>query len=242
MDPARKQMKGLQTHNFQWTRRSEVVGATAGTSTEADDRNDQSVILDVEDVLTDHLQSFPGAGGSIKSRGVIQYVVLQRIDRKNSSWMIPTKQQFHDFVNNLEYDIMTRDKGLMTVMKWSNVWDDVGLIGLSTREMDRLRAFCACLRDKKLNGMLFTVVPKDLVSLGSTVITLLKSNHRGYNLEILPAALFQRNLYLDGELVVTKSRLFGAGPHAQRRIKRRLAPRRTSGGRGIHEGLSLIHI
>ena len=59
--------------------------------------------------------------------------------------------------------------------------------------------------------MIFTVVPKDLVSMGATVITLLRSNYRGYNLEILPAALFQRNLFLDGELVVTKSRVFGAG-------------------------------
>ena len=54
------------------------------------------------------------------------------------------------------------------------------------------------------------MVPKDLVTTGSTIITLLKNSYRNYNLEILPAALFQRNLYLDGELVVSKSRLFGA--------------------------------
>ena len=65
------------------------------------------------------------------------------------------------------------------------------------------------VQNQKKDGFIFTMVPKELVALNSTVITLLKYNFRGYNLAILPTALFRRNLDLDGKLVVKKSRLFG---------------------------------
>ena len=125
-------------------------------------------------------------------------------------WMIPTRQQFHDFINTLECHIITTNKSLMSVMKWSNIWDEVGLLGLSTKDLGQLDAFCNYLMSKSVGGMVFTVVPKDMVTTGTTIITLLKNNYRNYDLEILPEALFQRNLYLYGELVVSKSRIFGA--------------------------------
>ena len=52
-------------------------------------------------------------------------------------------------------------------------------------------------------------MPKDLVVEQSSISTLLRHEHRGFNLEDLPEAIFQRN-DLEGTLEITHSRTYGA--------------------------------
>ena len=78
------------------------------------------------------------------------------------------------------------------------------------QDLSKLQEFQDFVAGQSKGGMRFSLVPKDLVSSRTTITTLLKTNYQDYNLEVLPAALFRRNLELDGELIVTRSRTFGA--------------------------------
>ena len=77
--------------------------------------------------------------------------------------------------------------------------------------MIKLNQFQDFIVSQIKGGMRFTLVPKELVASRTMITTLLKTNYQDYDLEILPTALFRRNLDLDGELIVTASRTFGAG-------------------------------
>ena len=125
--------------------------------------------------------------------------------------MLPTPQQFHDLVNTMESEIVAQDLEIISVLKWANLWNDTGLIGLSTRDLGLLDNFKDYVHAQKKGGMAYALIPKELVANKTTVTTLLKYNFRDYNLASLPGGIFRRNLELDGGLIVTKSRLFGAG-------------------------------
>ena len=124
--------------------------------------------------------------------------------------MLPSPQQFHDLINTMESAIIAQGIDIISVMKWANLWNDVGLVGLNTNDMGRLQEFRNFVHSQKKGGMVYSLVPKDLVSNKTTITTLLRYNYRDYDLAALPGGLFKRNLGLNGSLVVTKSRLFGA--------------------------------
>ena len=125
--------------------------------------------------------------------------------------MLPSPQQFHDLINSMESEIVAQDPDTISVLKWANLWNNTGLIGLNTGDMGKLVKFRDYIHAKKKNGMVYAMVPKELVTNKTTITTLLKYNYRDYNLETLPGGLFRRNPELDGSLVVTKSRTFGVG-------------------------------
>ena len=138
-------------------------------------------------------------------------MILQRVDRPGSDWMLPSPQQFHDLVNAMEKEIISKNLDIISALKWANLWNDTGLIGLSTNDMDRLNKFRDFVHSQKTGGMAYALVPKELVTNKTTITTLLKYNLRNYDLAALPGGIFRRNLDLDGSLVVTKSRIFGVG-------------------------------
>ena len=204
-DPAKQRTKGVTFHNFSWTKRSDVVPTPGPDPGGAD----VTRTLDVGDLVTNQLNDFPGASGQIQSKGLVQYVVLQRADRDGSGWMLPSPQQFHDIVNTVESEIISKKLDFISVLRWANLWNDTGLVGLSSNDLKRMGDFRDFFHSQRRGGMIYSLVPKELVAQKTTISTLLKYCYRNYDLASLPGGLFKRNLELDGSLVVTKSRIFG---------------------------------
>ena len=207
-DPNKRNPKGLTIHNYQWTRRADVIKSSGAMVS-----NDPDVLrtFNAGDLIKDPAINFPGASGIIQTKGLIQFVIVQRIDRAGSEWMLPSPQQFHDLVNTMESEIVSQNLDIISVLKWANLWNDTGLIGLSTHDIDKLDSFRDFVYAQKKGGMTYSLIPKELVANKTTITTLLKYNFRDYDLAALPGGIFRRNLDLDGSIVVTKSRLFGAG-------------------------------
>ena len=112
-DPSRQRAtKGLTIHNFGWTKKSDVVQQ----STITPDDNDISRVLDIDKLLKGQLSNFPGASGKIRSKGLLQFVVLQRTDRSNSGWMLPSPQQFHDLINSMESEIIAKNLDIICLL------------------------------------------------------------------------------------------------------------------------------
>ena len=111
----------------------------------------------------------------------------------------------------MESEIVAKDLDIISVLKWANLWNDTGLVGLSTRDPARLDNFRDFVHAQKKGGMAYALIPKELVTNKTTITTLLKYTYRDYDLAALPGGIFRRNLELDGSLVVVKSRLFGTG-------------------------------
>ena len=92
--------------------------------------------------------------------------------------MLPTEQQFHDAMNSIECELIEGGKEIISVMQWANVWDSVGIIGLSTVKMPLLQEFLEFLGTYIDGGMEFTTVPKGLVVEDAGITTILRNVHR----------------------------------------------------------------
>lgn len=145
----------------------------------------------------------------VRSTGIMQFVVLQRVLRDDSTWVLPTVQQFHDLVGVVELELMKQSMEVLKVLKWSNIWDSVGVLGLDLEDEEAYQHFCVFIECMKCQNTVYAVVPKELVVEQSSVSTILRHEHRGLDLADLPDAIFLRN-DLDGALEVTHSRLYGA--------------------------------
>ena len=98
------------------------------------------------------------------------------------------------------------------MLQWTNVWDAVGVVDLSTKNMPLLREFVEYIGAYQGTEFEYTAVPKDVVVEDTSLTTILRNVHRNIDLETFPLALFRRNPEMrGGELFVSHSRVYGAG-------------------------------
>ena len=75
-----------------------------------------------------------GLTGEIRLRGLIQFVLLE-CPEVSEEWMIPTEQMFNDVINGVECNLLKYKPPFANVLKWSNLWGSVGLLGLSAKSL-----------------------------------------------------------------------------------------------------------
>ena len=100
---------------------------------------------------------------------------------------------------------------MVGIMKGTAAGMETGTIEISTNDLDLLFTLLDFVRIKKKGGMAHALFPKDLIAVRSTLTTVLRYEFRDYEIKVLPQALFLKNEELEGELIITKSRAFGAG-------------------------------
>ena len=176
----------------------------------------EPTFLKAKDLLRKGGKDFGNLAG-LTSRGLVQYVILQRMRGTKGAWMLPTEQQFHDATNTMECAMLGDGMEILDVLQWANMWDSVGVIGLSTTNIPLLQEFIKFVSDfDDDDGMEFTVVPKEYVVEDTSLSTILRNVHRRLDLATFPKALYHRNPGLrGGELYVTHSKCYGAGDKAR---------------------------
>ena len=115
-------------------------------------------------------------------------------------------------MNSLECRLLKDGSKLIKVLQWTNMWDAVGIMGLSTSDVPLLQKFMDYVSGFGAGVMEYAAVPKEFVVEDSTLSTILRNTHRSLDLESFPMALYHRNPELrGGHLCVTHSRCYGAG-------------------------------
>jgi hypothetical protein len=141
---------------------------------------------------------------------VVKFLLLTRPSFLQSDWEIPERKLFTEAVNGVECQLLTTGSELLSVLQWANNWGDIGLIGLSSRDLDKLKQFREYVDAFTVGENSFTLYPKDCLVQRYNITTLLREDLSTYDPLLIPRALFWRNKMLDGNLRVTHVKHFSA--------------------------------
>ena len=135
---------------------------------EGENKEEKKVYTEARTVKTKDLMNkskqFGGLAEELTSKGLLQYVVLQRIKEGNGAWTLPTEQQFHDLITVLECDLLGDGEEILDVLQWTNMWDAVGVMGLSTGNIPLLKKFLEYVGAYEDDtGMEYSLVPKQFI-------------------------------------------------------------------------------
>ena len=87
---------------------------------------------------------------------------------------------------------------MINVLQWSNIWDAVGVLGLSTKNLPLLQEFIEYVGTFKDTEFEYSAVPKEFVVEDTNLTTILRNVHRNIDLETFPLVLYRRNPGLRG--------------------------------------------
>ena len=128
--------KRMMIHHYAWSRQKETTAALAISG--AEKKKDIERSFDVRALVKGQLVGIEDKQIQIKSTGRLQFVLFQRVDRKGSPWGLPTEQQFHDFINDLECDLIMSGAEMVGIMKGTAAGMETGTIEISTNDLDLL--------------------------------------------------------------------------------------------------------
>ena len=146
----------------------------------------------------------------IRSRDVIPYVLLKWDTRVDKGWSVPDPTLFHDLTNRVDTVISDGDLPCGAVLKWSNLWGKVGLLGLSAKNKTLLNEFRDLVEEQVTPTTKFTIYPRDGLDKKGVVTILLRETYRGFqDVRLIPKSLFRRTKQLRGGLRVTHVKRYG---------------------------------
>ena len=124
-----------------------------------------------------------------------------------AKWTIPSRQRFHDVINQVENHIRREKKDCLNVLAWNSEWQGgIGLLGLRVRDLDKLQAFRETVSGIQVGDMVYNTYPKELLDYGNEVSVFLHPELRCFDLEFLPISLFEKNRLLGGNVTVRYSK------------------------------------
>ena len=146
----------------------------------------------------------------VKTRGVIQFIILARNGhQKIDSWDTPKLEQVRDFASYLTCQIAELKLEFGTVLRWTNPWGNVTVMGLDSTDLGLLLKFRTFLTTLRYGHQYFNTFPKDAMNNNFGLSILLRSDLREFREEFLAEALFARN-DLHGILETLQSETFTA--------------------------------
>ena len=186
--------------------------AMAGDSLDTTSEMDCTQVLDIRDLVNPDL----GVGErEIRTRDVVSYVVLKWDTRIDPNWTVPDPPIFHDLVNRVMSFIREEDLACGSVLKWTNLWGKVGLLGLSARDTALLTEYREVLESQYMGSTKFTIFPRDGLERKGCLSILLRECYRHFNIAQLPKELLRRSKKLRGGLKVTHTKTYKAGDRSR---------------------------
>ena len=130
----------------------------------------------------------------VRSRGVIQFVVLARSGHvAHEAWDAPRLEVVRDFASFLLCTISKLKLEFGTILRWTNPWGNVAVVGLDSQNLDLLQKFRTFFTTLKFGHQYFNTFPKDALTNSLGLSVLLKNELREFKEECLAEALFARN-------------------------------------------------
>ena len=147
---------------------------------------------------------------NVKSRGVIQFIILvQFCHASTETWDAPSIEKTRDFASYLTCQIAEHKLEFGAVLRWTNPWGNVAVMGLDSSDLDLLMKFRTFFSTLRYGHQLFNTFPKDAMTESLGISILLRSDLREFQEKHLAEALFTRN-DLSGILETLQSETFTA--------------------------------
>ena len=130
----------------------------------------------------------------VRSRGAVQFVVLARSGHlAQESWDAPGIDLVRDFASFATCHIAELKLEFGAVLRWTNPWGSVAVVGLDTSDLELLNKFRTFFTTLRFQHQYFNTFPKDAMTNDFGISILLKSDLREFKEQFLAEALFARN-------------------------------------------------
>ena len=131
---------------------------------------------------------------TVKSRGVVQFIILARSEHAApDAWDTPKIDLVRDFASFLLCTIADLKLEFGTILRWTNPWGNVVVMGLDTADLDLLQKFRTFFTTLRFAQHYFNTFPKDAMTSSLGISVMLKNDLREFKEEFLTEALFARN-------------------------------------------------
>ena len=131
---------------------------------------------------------------NVKSRGVIQFVILVKsAHTENALWDTPAIDRVRNFASYLMCQIAELKLDFGNVLRWTNTWGNIAVMGLDSSDLDMLLRFRTFFSTLRYFHQFFNTFPKDALTNNHGLTVLLRSELREFKEEFLAEALFARN-------------------------------------------------
>ena len=137
---------------------------------------------------------------------IVQFVMVAR-HKYSKSWTVPSKQRFHDILNQIDNrfrrEHMEYCKGLLA---WNYEWNGVEVMGLRAVNTAALHAYRTAISDVIVGDYVYNTYPKVCLPQEIEISLFLKKELRCLDLEFVPESLFENNCLLEGNIAVRYSK------------------------------------
>ena len=162
---------------------------------------DNTIVLNVDDLLGSGVNVDNGL--RISAKEVVQFVVLKYDSEVDTDWTVPDPTIFRDLLGLVDTESLECDHPCKKAFRWGNLWGRVGLVGLSTANMDHIIQYRKTVENQILRNTRFTLFPRGALEKKGNLTVLLREGFRTFDVTYLPKAILLRSPLLRGGLRVT---------------------------------------
>ena len=174
---------------------------------------DETVVMEVGDVISQDIDVTRSA--QLRVKDVVPFIVLKYNPDTDKNWTIPEPQIFSDLINRIESTIVHERLACGSAYRWANLWGRVGLLGLASRDKERMNSYRKLVEDQFCGNTRFTLFPKDALEKKGTVSVLLRAPFRDFDYRVLAQSLLNRTRQLRGALRVTHVKTYSKDDYSR---------------------------
>ena len=196
------QETGLEKHDFPRVSRNEVI-TTEEVFDVGSNGSARKTTITIPEVVTNAKEQIQV---TFETSMTAKFLLVAR-NVLTACWTIPSRQRFHDVINQTESRIRREGLDCLSVLEWNSEWQGgIGLLGLKVSDLDALQSFRSVISGIQVGDMVYNTYPKDLLDYGNEVSIYMKPELRCFDLEFLPNSLFEKNRLLAGNVIVRYSK------------------------------------
>ena len=132
----------------------------------------------------------------VKSKGVVQFVILARSGHLvHEAWDTPSLDMVRDFASFLLCTISDLKLEFGTILRWTNPWGNVVVMGLDSGDLNMLQKFRTFFTTLKFSQHYLNTFPKDAMVSSISLSILLKMNSGSSRKSVSPRPFLHATSY-----------------------------------------------
>ena len=197
---------GLEKHDFPLIHRSRVHVTDGDLDLDLEHDSKKIFRLTIPELI---LPLRDQINVTFECNRVAKFLLVAR-NRYTKRWSIPSKQRFHDVLNQVDSRIRSDRVPCQFVFRWNSEWEGgIGLMGLCITDTRALELYRTVVSEMFVGDLTYNTYPKDVLSHGTEVSLLLRAELKCLDLKFLPYSLFEKNRLLAGSSAVRYSKDLG---------------------------------
>lgn len=192
---------GLEKHDYEPIHRSRVHVTDGNLDLEYDDK--KTFRLTIPELM---LPIRDQINVTFECGRIAKFLLVAR-NRYTKRWSIPSKQRFHDVLNQVDNRIRRDHVPCQFVLRWNSDWEGgIGLMGLCIIDTKALELYRKMITEISVGDLMYNSFPKDVLNHGTEVSIHLRAELKAMDLEFIPYSLFEKNRMLAGSVAVRYSK------------------------------------